>query len=321
MDSAPAPRYAVTPSAWLSAAAGALVAVIASASIPGAGRSAANYGLAMFVVTPLVMGVVTGVVLACLGHAGFRATFFSVLALFALSAALLLFFKVEGVVCMLMAFPLAFPLVWLAALGGNTLAEPSGVTAMMLSLAVLPLGTAIESRTPPSQHVREVRSAVEIDAPPDQVWKNVIAFPPLPEPAEWWFRAGLAYPRYASIDGAGVGATRLCVFSTGPFVEPITHWEPGRRLAFDVTSSPAPMRELSPYSDFHPPHLDGYLRSRRGEFRLIALPNGRTRLEGSTWYELDMAPWAYWTFIADRVIRSIHGRVLAHIKQETERTR
>jgi hypothetical protein len=322
MSSAPAPRFSPTASCGLAAGCGALVGVLAAALIPVAGRAPAAYGLMLFVGTPLVMGIVTGVVLARLGHSGFWKIVASVVALFALAAGLLLVFGVEGAICLLMATPLAFPLVLLMAVIGHSLAERnSGVTAMMIGLMVLPLGTAAESRISQNHQLREVVSTVEIDAPPDRVWQNVIAFPPLPEPTEWWFRAGIAYPRYASIDGAGVGATRVCVFSTGPFVEPITHWEPGVRLAFDVTSSPAPMRELSPYSDLHPPHFDGYLRSRRGEFRLIALPNGRTRLEGSTWYELDMAPAPYWMFISDRVIHSIHGRVLAHIKRETERTR
>ena len=116
-----------------------------------------------------------------------------------------------------------------------------------------------------------------------------------------------------------MGAVRYCVFSTGAFVEPITIWEPRRRLAFEVIESPAPMHELSPYDDIHPPHLDNYLRSRRGEFRLTPLPGGRTRLEGHTWYELDMAPAIYWQPIADAVIHRIHLRVLEHIKRESER--
>lgn len=60
-----------------------------------------------------------------------------------------------------------------------------------------------------------------------------------------------------------------------------------------------------------------YLRSRRGEFRLVEV-NGRTRLEGSTWYELEMAPEGYWQVFSDALIRRIHLRVLAHIKREVE---
>ena len=77
------------------------------------------------------------------------------------------------------------------------------------------------------------------------------------------------------------------------------------------------MREWSPYA-ISPPHLDGYFASKRGEFRLIALPNGRTRLEGSTWYELKMAPEAYWSIFATAIVERIHMRVLEHVKAVTE---
>ena len=78
--------------------------------------------------------------------------------------------------------------------------------------------------------------------------------------------------------------------------------------------------EWSPYADLHPPHLDGYFASKRGEFRLIALPNGRTRLEGSTWYELRMAPAAYWSIFATAIVERIHMRVLRHIKSVAEQS-
>lgn len=122
----------------------------------------------------------------------------------------------------------------------------------------------------------------------------------------------------ATIDGTGVGAVRRCEFSTGAFIEPITAWEPGRRLAFDVAAQPPPMHELSPYRHIHPPHLDGYLRCRRGEFRLVPLDGGRTRLEGSTWYEYEIYPQCYWTLWQDALIQRIHRRVLDHIRRESE---
>ncbi|HTO73854.1 MAG TPA: hypothetical protein VMJ30_08540, partial [Gemmatimonadales bacterium] len=73
-----------------------------------------------------------------------------------------------------------------------------------------------------------------------------------------------------------------------------------------------------PFARISPPHLDGYLRSERGEFRLVALPDGRTRLEGSTWYRLRLAPEPYWQVISDALIHRIHLRVLEQIRRETE---
>lgn len=167
---------------------------------------------------------------------------------------------------------------------------------------------------------KSIDLTIEIDAPPEAVWEHVIDFPELPAPSEWYFRWGIACPQRAAIDGRGVGATRYCEFTTGTFVEPITAWQAPRRLAFDVTEQPAPMFELSPYRHVHPPHLDGYLRSNRGEFRLTALPDGRTRLEGRTWYEFDMFPQWYWTAWSDLLIHRIHERVLLHVKTLSERS-
>jgi hypothetical protein len=115
-----------------------------------------------------------------------------------------------------------------------------------------------------------------------------------------------------------VGATRFCEFSTGAFVEPITAWDEPRRLAFNVTEQPDPLIELSPYGNLHPPHLHGTLRSTHGEFRLIELPGNRTRLEGRTWYKIDMYPHWYWTRWSDALIHCIHERVLSHIQHISE---
>ena len=89
-------------------------------------------------------------------------------------------------------------------------------------------------------------------------------------------------------------------------------------MAFDVAAQPEPLLELSPYRNVHPPHLDHYLRSTHGEFLLVALPNGGTRLEGRTWYKFDMFPQSYWMLWSDLLIHRIHQRVLTHIKRLSE---
>jgi hypothetical protein len=152
------------------------------------------------------------------------------------------------------------------------------------------------------------------------VWPNVIGFSDLPEEGvPWYFAMGIAYPQRAVIEGRGVGAVRYCEFSTGPFVEPITVWDEPNHLAFDVQSQPPSMHEWSPWEHVNAPHVDGYIVSHRGEFRLVALDGGtRTRLEGTTWYHLDMFPQAYWTLYSDELLHSIHRRVLHHIRDLSE---
>jgi hypothetical protein len=78
------------------------------------------------------------------------------------------------------------------------------------------------------------------------------------------------------------------------------------------------MKELSPYRHVNAPHLEGYMVSRRGEFRLTALPGGRTRLEGSTWYTLAIYPEGYWVIGSELLLHAIHSRVLQHVKRLAE---
>ena len=279
----------------------------------------ASYGASLFLGTPLVMGAVAAYLYNRRSPHGYLASVGLGLAAVLFGGVALLLFALEGLICVAMAVPLLLPLGALGGLMGKAIADSARRPwhELVAVIMLLPVFAAAESRLLPTTEY-EVMTAVRIEAPPGVVWEHVISFPDLPPPSEWYFRTGIACPERARIIGAGVGATRYCEFTTGTFVEPITAWEPARRLAFDVTDQPAPMFELSPYRHVAPPHLDGYLRSNRGEFLLIALPDGSTRLEGRTWYEFDMFPQTYWTLWSHLIIHRIHQRVLWHVKQLAE---
>jgi uncharacterized membrane protein YhaH (DUF805 family) len=313
----PRPNEAYLPGALLAIAAGALLGCgMLALSV----YSLNSYGVSLFLGTPFVIGAMTAFLFNRRYPASRRETQEVVFMTLAIIGGVALITAAEGAICLLMAAPLA---MLIGAMGGVlgrhiALRDPARLAQAMLAVVILPLNAALDANAPTTS-LREVRSSVEIDASPSVVWQNVIAFPPLPEPSDLVFRAGIAYPRRAEIRGSGVGAVRYCEFSTGAFVEPITVWEPGRRLSFDVREQPRPMQEWSPYADVAPPHLDGYFRSRRGEFRLVALPGGRTRLEGSTWYEMRLYPEAYWVLFGDALIARIHRRVLEHVRDVSER--
>jgi len=278
-----------------------------------------SYSSVLFVGAPFVVGFVTASLFNAEAPRTLRSTLGLATAAVVASAGVVLLLAFEGVMCLAMAFPLALGLALIGAALGRAITlrgQAARLPVPLLLLLALPALMGLSSQQRPE--VTEVRSTVEIDAPPGVVWKNVVSFAELAPPTEWFFRAGIAYPVRARIDGAGVGAVRRCEFSTGPFIEPITTWDPPRRLSFDVRAEPPGLRELSPYDQVHAPHTAGYLRSRRGEFRLVPLAGGRTRLEGSTFYTLQIFPLWYWTPWADGVIHAIHMRVLRHIKALAE---
>ena len=286
-------------------------------------RLLTNYGWGLFVALPFTMGFAAALIYGlrqprslggCVGVACISTAFLG-LALLALA--------IEGVFCLIMAMPIALPL---AAIGGSFgyLVQrrrwlQEGTPAFLSVLLIFVPGVQwMEHVAAPVPSVYVVRSTIDIQAPPERVWKQVVAFTQIPPPRELMFRAGIAYPMRAEILGSGVGAERHCVFSTGAFVEPIEVWDEPRRLKFSVTSNPAPMEEWTPYSHIQPPHLHGFLVSNGGQFLLTALPNGGTRLEGTTWYRHSLWPAAYWKLWADAIIHQIHLRVLSHIRDGAE---
>jgi hypothetical protein len=235
------------------------------------------------------------------------------------NAAALVLIALEGFACVIMAVPLALPIALVGGLVGHSLSSRTrhpGGAAMLMMLVLVP-GQAVDRMIEESP-IRQVSTEIVVDAPPDVVWQHVVSFSDISAPPAWYFRGGLSYPIRARIEGTGIGAVRHCEFSTGAFVEPITAWEAPTRLAFDVVDAPPPLQEWSPYRNVYTPHLDGFFRTTRGEFRLTALPGGRTRLEGRTWYSVRMQPQAYWTAISDAIVHRIHERVLRHIKDVSE---
>lgn len=281
-----------------------------------------EYGWSLFIGTPLVVGMLVGYFTNRNDQRTVGSTLTSAAVAITLSGLATLLFAIEGIICITMAMIPAMIVALPGSLVGRAIANSSlgrgknipSITAVLLALPILGGAETLDTSSP----LYEVVTVVEIDATPQDVWDHVIDFSELAPPPLWVQRTGIAYPIRAKLDGEGVGAVRHCEFSTGPFIEPITHWEPGVRLSFDVQSQPKPMDEWSPYTHIHPPHLDGYLRSKKGEFRFVELPGGRTRLEGSTWYEVDISPRAYWSIITDSLIHRIHLRVLNHVKAETE---
>jgi len=262
-------------------------------------RFLVNYGWGLFVAIPFTMGFAAALsygihqprsLAGCIGVACLSNV---------LLGLALLAFAFEGIICLMMAMPIALPLACFGGVFGYLLQRwrwfQSGAPAFLSALLLVVPGIQdVEHLVAPTPPVYIVRSAINIHASPEKVWRQVVAFSEIAPPREWVFRAGIAYPIRAEIIGSGPGAERHCVFSTGAFVEPIQDWDEPHRLKFSVTSNPAPMQEWTPYSHLDPAHLHGFLKSNGGQFLLTALPNGATRLEGTTWYVHGLWPAAYW---------------------------
>jgi len=220
-----------------------------------------------------------------------------------------------------MALPLASFLALIGSVLGYLLAQkfskgPAAILPLILIL-LFPFLTAFEAGHPADPRIHRVATRLSIRAPIEDVWHQVVAFDRIEAPVTGIFRMGIAYPVQARIEGQGIGAVRYCIFSTGPFIEPITRWSPPNALEFSVASNPPPMKEFSPWGHIETPHLDHTFTSTKGQFKLWE-ENGKTVLEGTTWYYQTIAPDWYWHALSDQIIHKIHLRVLEHIRVKSE---
>ena len=182
-----------------------------------------TYGASLVLGTPILMGAVGGLIYNSAGSRSVAASINLGMLTILLAGVALLLFALEGVICIFMAAPIAVPLGGLGGVIGKLIAEMTiqPVQGMIAVIVFFPLWAGAETLAPPQREFI-VMTAVEIDALPKRVWENVIHFPDLLEPDEWYFRAGISCPMRARIEGQGVGAVRYCIFTTGRFVEPIT---------------------------------------------------------------------------------------------------
>ncbi len=283
-----------------------------------------DYGWSIFVGLPFCMGFLSALIYSFREERSLRLCITVANSTVLLVGFGFLIFAMEGIICLVMAAPIA---LGIATMGGamgyavqkNFWWRNQSATLFCSVILLVPAMMSLEHAVPPALALLEVKSLVIIDASREKVWRNVVTFSELPPPTEMIFKLGVAYPIRAEISGCGVGAIRHCNFSTGPFVEPIEVWDEPSLLKFSVTKNPEPMQEWTPYREVHPAHLDGYLESRAGQFRLVSLDGGRTLLEGTTWYHHRLWPSVYWKLWSDHIIHTIHLRVLDHIKRLSEK--
>jgi uncharacterized membrane protein YhaH (DUF805 family) len=281
------------------------------------------YGYTLFLFIPFFMGYLAAWIYTYKEPRSLRQCASVALASVLLSGLVMVGIAFEGMICILMAAPIAcFLAICGASLGYKTQesrylrAEPKAMFSLLL---VIPLLAGAELHTPLGTPQFKVHTSIEISASPSLVWRRIVAFPPIAEPLRWPFRLGISYPMEARLKGSGLTADRECVFSAGSFREPILAWENEKHFAFGVSAEPLLMKEWSPYRNIHVRHLEDHdFKPQRADFYLTPLANGNTRLDGWTTYENRMWPGTYWRLWTDAIIHEIHGRVFRQVKRLAE---
>ena len=216
-------------------------------------------------------------------------------------------FLSEGYICLIIVSPLIFAFVSIGAFIGRAMFKHRNDT-LNVSIIVLMLFVFIADSLSAHHYENMVSDKVMINATPDKIWKNVVAFEKIKQPNHFWlFDIGLPSPSQTTVGGYCKGAWRKCIFSNGyTFKEVISTYDENKDLVFDITDQP------------RDPEIMNHLDLLRGEFVLHDNGNGTTTLTGNSWYRLYVFPTWYYDTWTQSIVRNVHLRVMEHIKGLSE---
>lgn len=217
-------------------------------------------------------------------------------------------FLKEGFICLLIVSPLMFCFIITGVFIGQRMFRKNH---QKLNVSVFSLLFVVFLTDSLSHHdyVNLVADEMLINATPQKIWKNVVAFDKIENKNEYWlFKAGMPSPMQTTVDGYHEGAGRKCIFSNGyTFDEKIVTYKPNEDLTFDIVNQPLD------------PEIMGHIDILRGQFLLKDNGNGTTTLVGNSWYRLHVFPIWYYDVWAKSVTRNVHLRVMEHIKKLSEK--
>lgn len=278
-----------------------------------------DYGWTVFVFLPFLVGFSPSYFASNKLHLSKKKSYILSFTTFLISILILLLGGIDGLICVAMAVPIWLLIVWFGAYIGfsikNGKSPLSNINAVII-LAFYSLSFLSFDYINEPDEMIPVTTSIVINAPIEKVWKNMISFDTIA--GSKGFKPGFPYPINATIIGSGVGAIRYANFTTGTYVQRITKWQEPSLLQFSFESNPPGMNEWNPYCVMHPPHVNGYFKSYKGQFRLRRTGNNVTLLEATNWYKIDIYPQFYWQPWVNAVVHKVHNRVLKHIKSESE---
>ncbi len=231
----------------------------------------------------------------------------------------------EGLICVVLWLPLFLIMSTLGGVlagAGRRLAHTRRSRAALLACCLLLpfLAAPVEHRMSlPVEH-RVVQTAIEIRADPAVVWANIARVPAI-RPEElgfsWTHLIGFPRPIAATLSHEGVGGVRHATFERGVlFVETVTAWQPGRRLAFSIAADPAsiPAAALDEHVTVGGPFFDVL----DGEYRIEQLEPGRLVLHLHSTHRLSTRFNAYSGLWTDFILRDVQNAILEVLKRRCE---
>ncbi|WP_082281356.1 hypothetical protein [Leptospira kirschneri] len=230
-----------------------------------------------------------------------------------------LIFGKEGLICILMAFPIAFLLIFIGALIGSYI-YMKNLSKYLVILIVLCFNVSayIYDRNDQNLEKQKVQTSIEINASKKEVWKHIISPFEFGEAENFFLRNGVSYPASMRIVEQNGKLFLFCNYTNGTTSANVDSFENLERFSFSFPEPQVTMKETSLYGEVEPKHIRGKVWAVFGEFRLIEVSENKTKVIATTEYVNNLGPKFYWKLWEDYLINEIHHHVLTKIKNKIE---
>jgi hypothetical protein len=166
----------------------------------------------------------------------------------------------------------------------------------------LPLGVEqVESRWPMAHDLAEVSTSTTFDAAVDPTWEAIVFYEEIRHKPPFLLKLALPQPARTEGKKEAVGDEQRCIYKNGYLVKTITHLDPPRLLAFDVTEQHLNFEHDVELVD--------------GSFILQPMARDKTRVVLTTRYRRLLRPAWLWEPIERIVIETLHGHVLDGMRE------
>lgn len=263
----------------------------------------AAYGLWLFVLLPVVLGVSLGALpnkrTALVGLVICWVFFFIGLVTLGL----------EGILCVVMVLPVVLPLVFLGAVITHLanryrlLKATDGLPVLVLPLFVFLFGSLVEKfLVADKKKAMEVKSEIILPYSPQQVYDAIKSVDTLVAEKTFLMKLDLPVPQKCVLEKEEVGGLRTCYFSGGKIVERITALEKGKLLKMDVINYTLTGRK--------------WLGFKEAVYRFDSIGVNRCRMTRITTYTSELRPRFYWEPLERTGIEQEHEYVFRNLKKD-----
>lgn len=263
-------------------------------------------GETLFILVPVSAGFSIGIMTRRKGEA--------IATALALTSPLLLLvlFGAEGTLCALLAFPILLAAIGTGLVIGMAVKalivdDAKHQTTTMGALLLLgPMmvigGNRLERPLLEHPRIEVIRDSVTVNAPPDQVWKDILSIDNIQASKPFLMYIGLPIPEKCVLQREGAGARRTCYFNNGYIEETVTGWNPPYSMGLTIDRTHMPGRH--------------WLGFESAEYTLQASGTS-TILTRTTTISSHLLPRWYWRPLERLGVESEHKYILQDVAMRT----